>query len=85
MNLKKKDIKNTSAGSDLLSIFLYSVAIIAMLLFAAIVALLFACIPMGIVWFVLVGVLGYAIPLRIIFWIVYVLTLVLVIVMAIED
>lgn len=85
MNLKKKDIKNTSAGSDLLSIFLYSVAIIAMLLFAAIVALLFACIPMAIVWFVLVGVLDYAISLRIIFWVVYVLTLVLVIVMAIED
>lgn len=85
MNLKKKDVKKTVEGSDVLGIFLYSVAIIALLLFAAVVALLFACIPMGIVWFVLVGVLGYAIPLRIIFWIVYVLTLVLVIVMAIED
>ncbi|AXQ67674.1 hypothetical protein KIOSHI_193 [Bacillus phage Kioshi] len=85
MNLKKKEVKTTGAGSDLLQIFLYGVAIVALLLLAAIIALLFACIPMGIVWFVLVGVLGYAIPLRIIFWIVYVLTLVLVIVMAIED
>ncbi|BEU14785.1 hypothetical protein [Bacillus phage CM1] len=85
MNLKKKDVKKTVEGSDVLGIFLYSVAIIALLLFAAIVALLFACIPMAIVWFVLVGVLEYTISLRIIFWVVYGLTLILVIVMAIED
>lgn len=85
MNLKKKVIEETVEGSTILGIFLYYVAIIAMLLFAAIVALLFACIPMGVVWFVLVGVLEYDIPLRLIYWIVYGFTLIFVIVMAIED
>lgn len=85
MNLKKKDIKKTGAGSEIAGILFYFMAIIALLLFAAIVSLLFACLPMGIVWFVLVGVLEYEIPLRLIYWIVYGLTLIFVIAMAIED
>jgi len=87
MNLKKKEIKvkGTGAGSDLLQIFLYGIAIIGLLLFAAVVALLLACIPMGIVWFVLVGILEYSISVRVIFWVVYGFTLILVIVMALEE
>ncbi|AFQ96425.1 putative membrane protein [Bacillus phage vB_BceM_Bc431v3] len=81
MNLKKK---KESKGNVKETMY-YSMAGLVLLLLAAIVALLFACIPMGIVWFVLVGILEYSIPVRLIYWIVYGFTLIFVIIMALED
>ncbi|AMO25918.1 hypothetical protein Blue_095 [Bacillus phage Deep Blue] len=79
MNLKKKDKKDTGS-----SIY-YIMAGLVLFLLAAIVALLFACIPMGIMWFVLVGILEYDISVRVLYWCVYGFTLMFVIIMAVED
>jgi len=77
MNLKKKD----NTGSS----FYVAIAGLVLFLLAAIVALLFACLPMGVIWFVLVGILEYDISVRVVYWIVYGFTLIFVIIMAIED
>ncbi|UXQ89035.1 hypothetical protein Thu_192 [Bacillus phage Thurquoise] len=79
MNLKKKDKKDTGS-----SIY-YIMAGLVLFLLAAIVSLLFACIPMGIMWFVLVGILEYDLSVRVLYWCVYGFTLMFVIIMAVED
>ncbi|QFP93491.1 UNVERIFIED_ORG: putative membrane protein [Xanthomonas phage Xoo-sp15] len=77
MNLKKKDPKEP--------ILYQTLVVVVALLAIAIVSLMVACIPMGIVWFVLVGILEYSIPVRVIYWCVYGLTLLFTIVMMMED
>lgn len=77
MNLKKDEPKEP--------ILYQALVIVVGLLAIALISLLFACIPMGIVWFVLVGILEYSIPLRVIYWCMYGLTLLVTIIIMMED
>ncbi len=79
MNLKKKD--NSVPKPSFYDILLVAVGIISV----ALITMLFACIPLGIMWFVLIGVLEYDISIRVIYWFSYVLTFIITIFFLIED